>query len=165
MIYTAIVGDEVVEIEIGRGGEVKVDGVPHHVDLRCIDGFSLFSLLIDNRSHEILVERGEGEYHVLLEGEMHRVRVEDERARALAKVKRAQKAPKGEIAIRAPMPGLVVAVPVEPGDLVRAGQGVVVLEAMKMENELRAPRNGIVQSVRVSQGDTVEQGEPLLVIG
>jgi len=165
MRYTAIVGDQVVEIEISRGGEVKVDGVTHLIDLRNIDGFSLFSLLIDNRSHEVLVERREGEYHVLLEGEMHKVQVEDERTRALAKVTRAQSVPRGEIAIKAPMPGLVVAVPVKPGDPVRAGQGVVILEAMKMENEIRAPRNGFVQSVRVSQGDAVEQGEPLMVIG
>ncbi len=164
MIYTAIVGDQVVEIEIGQGGEMKVDGVPHCVDLRCIDGFSLFSLIIDNRSHEVLVERQEGDYQVLLAGEMHKVRVEDERTRALAKVKRPQKALKGEMVVRAPMPGLVVAVPVKLGDSVRAGQGVVILEAMKMENELRAPRNGVVQSVRVSQGDAVEQGQSLLVI-
>ena len=62
------------------------------------------------------------------------------------------------------MPGLVRTVSVNVGDTVKGKQGVVILEAMKMENELRAPRAGVVTEIRVKSGDKVEQGRPLVVI-
>jgi biotin carboxyl carrier protein len=63
------------------------------------------------------------------------------------------------------MPGLVVGVPAKVGEPVKMGQGVVILEAMKMENEIRAPRDGVVKAVRVAPGQAVEQGQVLAVIG
>jgi biotin carboxyl carrier protein len=69
------------------------------------------------------------------------------------------------IAIKAPMPGRVVRVLVAAGDRVKARQGVVVVEAMKMENELRAPRDGTVKDIAVAPGAAVESGAVLLVIG
>ena len=65
----------------------------------------------------------------------------------------------------APMPGKVVRVLVQPGDEVVARQGVIVVEAMKMENELRAGRPGVVREVLVVEGASVEAGTPLVVIG
>jgi biotin carboxyl carrier protein len=70
----------------------------------------------------------------------------------------------GEQPVVAPMPGRVVRVLVAPGDEVAARQGVVVVEAMKMENELRAPKKGLVKDVRVSPGTSVEAGRVLVVI-
>ena len=70
----------------------------------------------------------------------------------------------GEISIVAPMPGRVVRVLVSPGDEVAARQGVIVVEAMKMENELRAPRMGRVKEVGVTAGTSVEAGRVLAVI-
>jgi pyruvate carboxylase subunit B len=90
--------------------------------------------------------------------------VQDERTRKMAKAEGEQTAPMGEAIIKAPMPGLVRGVVVNVGDNVAAKQGVVILEAMKMENELRTPREGIVKEVRVKAGDRVEQGQPLLII-
>ena len=66
---------------------------------------------------------------------------------------------------KAPMPGMVLRVGVEPGATVSAGQGVLVLEAMKMENEIRAGAGGIVTSVLVEAGMAVEKGTPLVAIG
>lgn len=70
----------------------------------------------------------------------------------------------GRQAIVAPMPGRVVRVLVKPGDRISAGQGVVIIEAMKMENELRSPKDGVVQEVRASEGTAVEAGAVLAVI-
>jgi biotin carboxyl carrier protein len=70
----------------------------------------------------------------------------------------------GDGRVVAPMPGRVVKVLVAPGATVEAGQGVVVVEAMKMENELRAPRAGIVREVRVAEGASVEARTVLVVI-
>jgi pyruvate carboxylase subunit B len=62
------------------------------------------------------------------------------------------------------MPGKVVKVLVQAGDAVKAGQGVIVVEAMKMENELRAPRDGVVKSVSAREGQAVESGQTLAVL-
>jgi biotin carboxyl carrier protein len=70
----------------------------------------------------------------------------------------------GPAAVRSPMPGKVVKVLVKAGDEVKAGQGVVVVEAMKMENELKAPRDGKVKQVSAEEGRTVESGQTLALI-
>lgn len=164
MKYTATVDDKVYEIEVGANNTVLINGEPHSVDFRGIDGMSLYSLLIDNSSWEALVERNGDQYRVLIGGELHVVQVQDERTRKLAKVEAKSIAAPGEVALKAPMPGLVRGVMVNVGDSVTAKQGVVILEAMKMENELRAPRAGTIKEMRVKPGDKVEQGQVLLVI-
>jgi len=71
----------------------------------------------------------------------------------------------GKIALRAPIPGKLVKIAVKVGDKVRAGQTLLVLEAMKMENELRAPRDGEVLAVHAAEGTAVEAGHDLLSLG
>src|SRR5215213_8544172 len=70
----------------------------------------------------------------------------------------------GPVSLRAPMPGRVVKVLVKVGDQVKVGQGVLVVEAMKMENELKAPRDGQVKEIAVAEGAAVEAGEDLVKI-
>jgi biotin carboxyl carrier protein len=70
----------------------------------------------------------------------------------------------GPTPIRSPMPGKVVKILVKVGDKVSAGQGVVVVEAMKMENELRAPRDGVVKQVTAEEGRAVESGQTLALL-
>lgn len=163
MKYVVTVEDKNYDIEVGGDREIEIDGVPHQVDLQNIDGYSLFSLLLDNRSYELIVEREGEEFRVLLGGEMYTVRVADERARRLMEVQ--ARVPSGEVAVKAPMPGLVVAVAATFGQEVKIGQGLIILEAMKMENELRAPRAGRVKAIRVSPGQVVDKDQVLVVIG
>ena len=164
MKYTAITGDRTFEIEIGSNQSVSINGEPHTVDLRSIDGVALYSLLMDNKSSEVLVERSGDEFRISIEGELYVVTVQDERTRKIAKGLGKVSAPSGEVTMKAPMPGLVRGVKAEVGQEVKAGQGLIILEAMKMENELRAPRAGQIKDVRVKIGDKVEQGQPLVVI-
>lgn len=164
MKYTAIINDKTYEIEVGAHNTVTVNGAPHNVDFRTIDGNAQYSLLLDNTSWEALVERNGDEYRVLIGGELNVVVVQDERTRKMAKAEGAQAASSGEAIIKAPMPGMVRGVSVNVGDNVATRQGVVILEAMKMENELRTPRAGIVKEVRVKAGDKVEQGQVLMVV-
>jgi len=161
--YVVTVGDKSYNIEVGGDREIEIDSVPRQVDIQNIDGYSLFSLLLDNRSYELIVEREGQEFRILLGGEMYTVRVTDERARRLMEAP--ARAPSGEVAVKAPMPGLVVAVPAKPGQEVKIGQGLIILEAMKMENELRAPRAGMVKAIRVSPGQVVDKDQVLVVIG
>jgi len=162
MKYTAIINEKPYEIEIGGNNTVLIDGEPHNIDFRSIDEGSIFSILIDNASYEALVERNGDEYRVIVDGALHVVEVQDERTRKLAKVEK-KAAPVTDITLKAPMPGLVRAVSVNVGDTVKGKQGVVILEAMKMENELRAPRDAVVKEIRVKPGDKVDQGQALIV--
>lgn len=162
MKYTAFIDEKAYTIEVGANNTVMVDGEPHSVDFRGIDGTTLYSLLMDNSSWELLVARNGDEYRVLINGELYVVNVQDERTRKLARGE--AKVATGEIQIKAPMPGLVRGVTANVGDTVAARQGLVILEAMKMENELRAPRAGVVKEIRCKPGDKVDQGQVLLIL-
>jgi biotin carboxyl carrier protein len=172
MRYTAIIGDQVYEVEIaanaglsGRAGNVVIiNGETHTADFQSIDGVALYSLLLDNQSWESLVEREGDEYRILIDGELHVVSVQDERSRKIAKGIGKMPVPTGEVIVKAPMPGLVRGVNVQMGDEVKAHQGIVILEAMKMENELRVPRAGVVKEIRAKEGDRVELGQVLVIV-
>lgn len=147
-----------------RDGQVELaDGVVAHVrELPSRDGIRRVLISLGGRSGVAFVERRNGTWHVELEGRAYAVRVDDERThdiRALAE----EAAPAGgEVELRAPMPGLVVRIAVSPGDEVSAGDGLVVMEAMKMENELRAERDGVVAEVHVVEGATVDRDDRLV---
>jgi len=118
------------------------------------------SILMDNRSYSVEVEReGGGSYRVSVEGEVFTFSVFDEYMQ-LAE----EEAGSGEAHITAPMPGLVARVMVSEGDEVEAGQGLLVLEAMKMQNEIPAPGAGTVVSLPVREGGKVMTGDTLAVI-
>jgi biotin carboxyl carrier protein len=150
---------EVVPLDDGRF-EVSVDGRTRVVDSREA-GPGTFSLLIDHAITDVsVVARGE-EFAVALGGRTHRLRLLDERA---LRQRRGKAVSEGGREVRAVMPGKVVAVLVEPGAQVEVGQGLLVIEAMKMENEIAAPRAGTVQEIRVSPGQAVEAGEILAIV-
>jgi pyruvate carboxylase subunit B len=86
----------------------------------------------------------------------------DERARAIRDITAKAAAPSGPAPVVAPMPGLIVRVTVKPGDQVSAGQSVIAMEAMKMENELRSASAGKVREVLVEPGVAVEKGAVLI---
>jgi biotin carboxyl carrier protein len=164
MRYLTTIGDRTYTIDINQDGEVVIDGQRCALDLRSIDDDGLFSMLLDNRSFEALVDEGEGEYRVLINGVLYHVRVADERAKRLAEAAGAFVPTGGEVNIKSPMPGLIVAIVVSEGEAVKKGQVVIVLESMKMENELKAPRDGMVGAVKVQPRQTVEQNQVLLVL-
>jgi biotin carboxyl carrier protein len=143
---------------------VQVDGLDLTIDLRQVSQPSLYSLLIDNSSYDVLAESRGDEYDVLIGSEMFHLTVQDEWTRRLANIQRKTLVDTGEIAVKAPMPGAVIALEVEPGEDVKKGQGLVILSAMKMENEIKAPRHGRVKSIDVQPGQTVEQGRTLVVL-
>lgn len=170
-------------VSVERSGDsagtyrVTLDGRPHLVDVRRVGEFSL-SLLLgrgtvplsrDGRgtvplSREVLVAPGTapGELLVTLAGRTVAASINGRRTGRAAAEGGVHTA--GEQPIVAPMPGRVVRVLVRPGDEVAARQGVVVVEAMKMENELRSPKAGRVKDVQVAAGASVEAGRVLIVI-
>jgi biotin carboxyl carrier protein len=149
--------------KVGLPGAVQLDGATYEVEFVPIGG-GLFSLIIGGRSYEVdVVEEGEGVLAVWVEGEPHHIQFEEEGRRR----RRAVRAPGqegGPQTIIAPMPGKVVKVLVSLEQQISAGQGVVVVEAMKMENELKASGPGVVKEIRVREGAGVGGGDVLVVI-
>ena len=135
--FVSIAGRE-VEVELA-GDEVRVAGRSFRAELRTVAGTPVRNLLADGLSWIVPVESlGQGRWLLQRRGDRFEVEVVDERTRHVRSLVGAGKGPGGPAALKAPMPGLVVRVLVEPGQAVEAGQGLVVLEAMKMENELKA---------------------------
>ncbi len=163
MKYITTISNRTYEIEILPDGRVLLNGQPRDVDFLSLDA-SLYSIITNNRSLEALIEEHAGEYQVLIGGRRYEGQVLDERDQLLRARAGGQVDQTGEVSIKAPMPGLIVAVPVEEGQAVKAGQTVVILESMKMQNELKAPRDGTVQRISVAPGQSVEQKKVLVTI-
>ena len=164
MKYTVHVGDSTLEIDIDRDGNVRMGDEVLDADLQPSADPTLYSLILGHHSHQLRVEPGEDAYRVQLNGVSYEVVVEDERTRLLAGVKFAGAAATGELALKSPMPGIVIDVAVIEGDIVEAGQILVVVESMKMHNEFAAPRAGTVKAVRVAPGAKVQQNAILLTL-
>jgi biotin carboxyl carrier protein len=167
MKYYATLDGRTYEIAVDPHGHITVDGLPMHADMREVGRLGLYSLLLDNQSHEVVIEpdpRQRSVYHVLVEGTRYTVKVQDERSRRLSLADRSLKAPQGEVLLKAPIPGLIIRVLVEPGQDVSEGEPLLTLEAMKMENDLRAPRAGTVHEVKVRPGMEVGLGQVLMTI-
>lgn len=165
MKYIATVNDKVFEIAIDGENQVEVNGERYAIDFQYLDEDGVLSLLLNNRSLEAVINEQDDTWEVLTRGVLYAVQVQDERAYRLAQARGTGTAVTGEAVIKSPMPGLIVTVPVQEGDVVHKGEKVIILESMKMENELRAPRDGIISRVHVNQGDSVEKDQPLVVIG
>lgn len=163
MKYFAQIGEQEYEIEV-EGESISINGEPLEVDLSQSGVPELYSLLINGKSFEVLVEENRQNYAVTLRGEQYHVRVEDERSRRLNMGRKGPEVPKGEITVRAPIPGLVVKILVREGEEINEDQPLLILEAMKMENEIRALRSGTIRKIETSTGQRVEQNAPLLVI-
>ena len=162
MKYIATVEDREFVIEIVDERHITVNGKPYTVDFESVSGQPVYSLIADGKSHEAYVAEGEDTWDVLLRGQLFPVRVEDEREKRLRSAAGGGVAESGEFNLKAPMPGLVVAIPVEEGQEVKKGQVLLILESMKMQNELKSPRDGTVHRIKARPGETVEQKQTLL---
>ena len=163
MLFAASVGGRSVQVEVRhKAGRytVVLEGRELEVDLQSAGaGFS--SLLIGGRSHEVALARRGSTFDVVLRGRALSLELQDaSRADGAAP----RKLVGGPARVTAPMPGRIVRVLVAPGQEVGAGEGLVVMEAMKMENELRAPRAGRVRALEVSERQAVETGALLVVL-
>ena len=164
MRYVTSVEDEAFDIQLEKKDEIIVDGQHHQASIESIGGLSLYSLIVDNTSYEVHVEEHKGGYRVLLLGESCTVHVDDEGTRRAAKARPKRALEEGEVTVRSPIPGLIFDVQVAAGQEVQAGEILVIVEAMKMENELRAPKEGVVQATHVTPGDSVNKGQVLVTI-
>jgi pyruvate carboxylase subunit B len=161
--YLVRIDGETVVVEIGVEG-VRVDGEPVRAQLAAVEGTPIQLLTIDGAIHRLAVRRGDSRGAYTFWTDSHRIEVEalDERTRTIREAAGSSRQAGGPAPLLAPMPGLIVRVNVLVGDQVQPGQGLVVMEAMKMENELRAGSAGTVRAVLVTAGIAVEKGSVLV---
>lgn len=168
MKYLAKISDLEFNVTLQNRGEVldvNVGGETIPVELIRIAGTNTYSFLMNNHSYEVEVVKNEADYLVHHRGKAFKCYVEDERlARFRSSLKQKSRSHL-ENEIKSPMPGLVVAIEVKIGQKVRAGDGVVIIEAMKMENEIKAPTDAIVKEIKVRHKQAVEMNQTLVVLG
>ncbi len=149
-----------VDITKEKGRYVaSLDGKKMDVEL-VHDGGDQLTIVVDNQPYVITVE---SESSLRVNGEAYMVNVLDERIQQLMKAS-PEKFQKKDMALKAVMPGLVIDIMVKEGDLVKTGDALLVLEAMKMQNELKTPQDGKVKQVIAQKGKTVNTGDTLLII-
>jgi acetyl/propionyl-CoA carboxylase alpha subunit len=165
MAYLVELQEQKHRIELHVAGDsnftVDIDGVPRTVDSRRI-GPATYSLLIDGHSVVADVSYNGDDYTVCIAGEIFRMRLVDERRRQVTLGEPQEEAGRHEI--RALMPGKIVDILVQVGDVVARDQGLLIIEAMKMENEVKSPAAGEVKEVLVRPGQAVEANQALLVV-
>ncbi len=176
MKYIVEIGSDRRSVSVGED-QVEIDGVKLEASLTRIEGTPVALLRIGRSVHRVLLKRvtvsaggstagrgsaRRGGYTINVSGEHFEVTALDERTRHIMDLTASQAGSSGPEPVVAPMPGLIVRVSVSVGDRVGAGQGVVVMEAMKMENELRASGDGVVTAVLATAGAAVEKGAVLV---
>ena len=167
MAFEVSDGDHVLRVEASRLEvrphdelfEVEIDGLKKIVSISWISPAHL-SILLEGKSYNVEVERFGKKYQVTTRGEIYEFGVTDEREVITTEKMQAG----GRLVITAPMPGLVVEIMCSDGEQVEAGQGILVLEAMKMQNEITAPASGIITGIPVESGASVNLGDNLFII-
>ena len=163
MIFEASAGGLTFRLDVrAQDGGYTVDLDGRQVRVEIAEAGPFLTLAIDGQRHEAGISKRGSAFDVVLPGELIEVELRDVTRAAVAGAVRAHAGP---ARVTAPMPGKVTRVLVTPGQAVAAGEGLVVIEAMKMENELRAPRAGAVLELLAREGQAVESGALLVVVG
>ncbi len=163
--YEVSVDGQVYQVELARAEErtqCRVDGREIDVDAVITDR-EVLSLIVDGHSYEVKRERTAVDDHVVIGGGI-RFATEVRDPRSYRTRKAAGASDEGPKKLAAPMPGKVVRVLAEAGSEVQAGQGLVVVEAMKMQNELKAPKKGVVKQLLARVGENVNAGDVLAIV-
>ena len=166
MSYVATIGEREVTITVedlgGANYKVAIDGVEHVVDAHKVAS-QLWSVLYGDASFVVDVTQLPTEdFEVLIHGDCHKFTLMNEQRRAM--IRAGGKGSAGKAMVTSPMPGKVVKLLVGVGQEVQADQGVIVVEAMKMENELKSALAGKVKEIFVKEGEVVESGAKLLLV-
>ncbi len=163
MKYFVTVNGDTHDVVLDGEG-VHIEGVEMPARVADVEGTPIRLVTIGDAVHRVVARPGarRGEYTLWLDGHRYVVDALDERSKAIRELAGAAAAAAGPAPLLAPMPGLIVRVEVQAGDEVQAGQGLVVMEAMKMENELRATAAARVKAVLVTPGTAVEKGAVLI---
>jgi len=166
MKYISKVFDKEIKLELSDTGTDSFDVhlSNHTVPLQIFktDSHDKISALIGNRSYELEINKNESGYVIQYKGNRYKISVEDERLQQFKKFSNHATNDVEEKDLKAPMPGLIVATEVEPGQKVKTGQGLVIIEAMKMENEIKATRDVTIKDIIIKEGQPVDKNQILM---
>ncbi len=162
-MFRAVVQSKVFEIKPAEGA-FEVNGSKKPWDLvEIADGY--FHILMDGRGYraEIVgVDRATKTFEIKVNGNLYAVVIKDKFDVLLEQMGMNATTSSRLNSIKAPMPGLIVELKVKDGDAVKAGDPLIILEAMKMENIIKSPGDGMVKNVRIRKGDSVEKNQVLI---
>ncbi len=171
MTYDVVVDGHLHRLELTQAEELtpgermwrcSIDGKEIAVDA-ALTARDVLSVLVGDKAYEIKRERSlQGEVHMILGSARYAVEVRD--PRSLRTRRSAAGTEAGPQKLTAPMPGKIVRIAVSQGDEVKAGQPIIVMEAMKMQNEMKSPKDGKVQKILTAEGSTVNAGDTLAII-
>jgi biotin carboxyl carrier protein len=162
MRYITTVNEVEYIVELLNEKLVRVNDQEYKVDFASVSNQPVLTLLANNQSYQAHIFQDEHEWQILLQGTLYRAMVVDEREKSLRAAAGASLVQTGTFTLKAPMPGLVIKIPVQQGDLVEQGDVLLILESMKMQNELKSPNKGTVTRIFVEEGSTVEKKAPLV---
>jgi biotin carboxyl carrier protein len=162
-MFRATVNNHLFEID-SQGESFTVNGETYEWDLQNVtDGY--FHIMHHNKGYRaeiIKIEISTKTVDIKINGKIYSVTLKDKFDLLLEKMGMNQSAASKLNFIKAPMPGLIIDLKIKPGDTVKVGEPLLVLEAMKMENILKSPGEGVIKSVKVKKGDSVEKGQLLI---
>ncbi|MGA2902743.1 MAG: biotin/lipoyl-containing protein [Candidatus Korobacteraceae bacterium] len=165
MTYDVIVDAKTHHVELTRGENTwlcNIDGQEIEVDA-VLTARDVLSVLLSGKAYEIKRERSlQGELHMVIGSARYAVQVQD--PRSLRSRRAVAGAELGPQKVKAPMPGKIVRILVNEKGEVKAGQGIIVMEAMKMQNEMKSPKDGTVKRILTAEGSTVNAGDTLAII-
>ncbi len=164
MKLQAKVGDQTHQLDITQDGDrirARVDGREYDLEALEVEP-NVYLMRTDGMVREVFVARADNKYHASING--HDIEIDLIDPRKLRSFGSGSGEAEGMAEVRTMMPGKVVRFVIKPGDPVEKGDGVIVVEAMKMQNELKAPKAGTLKEFRVSEGDTVGAGDVLAII-
>ncbi len=164
--YKLRLNDQEHELEVEEHDghfRVRLGDTWYPLELERVGDSARYSLLLEHRPYDVFAVEGPQGYHIVIGSRMFAVSAPSRRGRSAGGPEDIE-AGDGEWVLKSPMAGVIQDVRVQPGDEVEAGQVVLVIEAMKMQNDLHARRSGTVKAVYVTIGQRVDQGAPLLVL-
>jgi biotin carboxyl carrier protein len=165
MTYDVVVDGKTHQLDLTRGDKIwhcKIDGQDIEVDA-ALTARDVLSVLVGGKAYEIKRERSlQGELHMVIGSARYAVDVQD--PRSLRTRRAVAGADTGPQRLKAPMPGKVIRIMVREKDAVKAGESLLVMEAMKMQNEMKSPKDGKVQKILTAEGSTVNAGDTLAII-
>lgn len=151
-------------VEVSAPDGILLNGEPFAWDIQSL-GENRYHILHQNRSYTaevVEINRADKTLTLTINGHTYSLQVKDQFDFLLEKMGMGQTAQTRTANLKAPMPGLIRSLTVQPGDAVKKGDSLLVLEAMKMENVLKAPADATITAIRIAPGDTVEKGQTLI---
>jgi biotin carboxyl carrier protein len=160
---TAVINGRRYNWTFGSDGSMLLNDQPLHAEVLKASSDS-YTVSINGKIYRGMISRNSFNYSILIGGKKYNLEIESSTKKSQSIGNNHDRNTGSQIEVRAPMPGMVVRCEVQEGARIALGDGLLILEAMKMENEIRAARGGIIRGILVKERQIVDKGELLVII-